>query len=692
MNESSSSDSSDDEVIGIVGCVSDEEDDNDDWDDVIEDEINISQIGAGGGDMIRNRVERNNNKESVQLVWKEDKLFPPEKRSNTSTAWKHGGFKKDVNGKLIKTKVICSYCGAQLKYTSSPQNFVNHLNSLHFEKVKDDNDDNESSAAGQSKISNFLIKRGDVKYKPNDPKQKRFRSDLTNWIIKYKRPFKVVADEGFGKMVTNLDAKIKVPSASTISRDIRGLYRKHRKLTIEKFKDIDYFSCTTDAGSSLAGHTFIDINVHFLDENFNPVKKIVAVVPVVSKTAPDYRAVTAALLDEHGIKEKVFSYTTDNEPTMVSCFPKTVRNGCLAHIESKSSEKACDAPKRLKTVRKKFRNITRKSNKSSKMKAFIKEEQLKRSLKPITLKPEVKTRFTATTIMLKSVLNDPNDKTEDEADREKVFANVEAINTALQRVVTDKEELEKLKITDSDAKVCLNIVPLLDILEESITLLGGDLYSTGSCVLPFLVKTLKHVEPDEDDVTYVKTFKESLKDQLTTRTKEHLNFFLLAKASFFDPRFRHLSFLEALAEADITRLTREAVHEKIKSELELLNIGSNLEITDELLIDSQPPKKKRKFFDDDDDESNKPSNFNDEFENYLKERTLRMSESPFSWWNGNKRLYPSLSKLARKYLTVQATSTPAERVMSEMGNILTKKRLAMSDETFSMAIYLSDCI
>ena len=129
MNESSSSDSSDDEVIGIVGCVSDEEDDNDDWDDVIEDEINISQIGAGGGDMIRNRVERNNNKESVQLVWKEDKLFPPEKRSNTSTAWKHGGFKKDVNGKLIKTKVICSYCGAQLKYTSSPQNFMNHLNS-----------------------------------------------------------------------------------------------------------------------------------------------------------------------------------------------------------------------------------------------------------------------------------------------------------------------------------------------------------------------------------------------------------------------------------------------------------------------------------------------------------------------------------------------------------------------------------
>ena len=121
--------------------------------------------------------------------------------------------------------------------------------------------------------------------------------------------------------------------------------------------------------------------------------------------------------------------------------------------------------------------------------------------------------------MLKSVLNDPNDKTEEEADREKVFANVAAINTALQKVVTDEDALEKLKITDSDVKVCLNLIPLLDILEESISLLGGELYSTGSCVLPFLVKTLKHVEPDEDDVTYVKTFKEVLKDQLITRTK-----------------------------------------------------------------------------------------------------------------------------------------------------------------------------
>ena len=95
--DSDSSASSDDEVVGVIaGDNVDEEDD--DWEDVITDEINVSQIGDGGGDTIRSRVERNNNKESVQLAWKEDKLFPPDKRSNVSTVWKHGGFKKDDNG------------------------------------------------------------------------------------------------------------------------------------------------------------------------------------------------------------------------------------------------------------------------------------------------------------------------------------------------------------------------------------------------------------------------------------------------------------------------------------------------------------------------------------------------------------------------------------------------------------------
>ena len=55
-------------------------------------------------------------------------------------------------------------------------------------------------------------------------------------------------------------------------------------------------------------------------------------------------------------------------------------------------------------------------------------------------------------------------------------------------------------------------------------------------------------------------------------------------------------------------------------------------------------------------------------------------------------IYNSLCRLARKYLSIQATSTPAERVMSDMGIVLEKKRQRMSAELFNEIMFLSDVI
>ena len=48
--------------------------------------------------------------------------------------------------------------------------------------------------------------------------------------------------------------------------------------------------------------------------------------------------------------------------------------------------------------------------------------------------------------------------------------------------------------------------------------------------------------------------------------------------------------------------------------------------------------------------------------------------------------------LARKYLSVQATSTPAERVMSSMGIVLEKRRQSMTGELYAEIMFLSDTV
>ena len=58
-------------------------------------------------------------------------------------------------------------------------------------------------------------------------------------------------------------------------------------------------------------------------------------------------------------------------------------------------------------------------------------------------------------------------------------------------------------------------------------------------------------------------------------------------------------------------------------------------------------------------------------------------------WRAKKE-YPTLVRLARKYLCVPGTNTQAERVFSWMGWLLNKRRLSTSGETVSMQLFLKD--
>jgi len=78
-----------------------------------------------------------------------------------------------------------------------------------------------------------------------------------------------------------------------------------------------------------------------------------------------------------------------------------------------------------------------------------------------------------------------------------------------------------------------------------------------------------------------------------------------------------------------------------------------------------------------------------EVETYLKEKPLDREESPLVWWRDNGYRFPLLSHIARKYLTIPATSTPAERVFSTAGLTVTKLRSCLSSEHVNMLVYLN---
>ena len=216
--------------------------------------------------------------------------------------------------------------------------------------------------------------------------------------------------------------------------------------------------------------------------------------------------------------------------------------------------------------------------------------------------------------------------------------------------------------------------------------MGGQKYSTGSVVLPFLQKMKKDLEPLEDEPLNIVRFKRDLAADLEERCEQNLDKNLLSKASFFDKRFSQLKFL---AEEDEREKILEEIEEELVEVEQSLNMNRNQVEVDQNL---NPAKKRRQLGAGLSDEEEEPQGAKAEMQAYKAERRLKTDGCPLGWWRERKDNYPLLSKLARKYLAVQATSTPAERVMPTLGLVLNSKRQSLRGDLFDEIMFLTDCV
>lgn len=73
---------------------------------------------------------------------------------------------------------------------------------------------------------------------------------------------------------------------------------------------------------------------------------------------------------------------------------------------------------------------------------------------------------------------------------------------------------------------------------------------------------------------------------------------------------------------------------------------------------------------------------------YMSEPAISKSSNILKWWKSSEARFPSLSKLAKKYLCIPATSTPSERVFSSAGNVVSAKRNCLLTEHVDKLVFL----
>lgn len=204
----------------------------------------------------------------------------------------------------------------------------------------------------------------------------------------------------------------------------------------------------------------------------------------------------------------------------------------------------------------------------------------------------------------------------------------------------------------------------------------NDHYSTISLSDFFLRELETLMELQSNDTNTEKLFKKKFKDCLSSYfTSSSIVSEENILASMLDPRFKTIN-------NETGKKYLEMVYYEEKNK-EAFTAESN--------VSCSQPKKRRKI---EELYQNRvqTSKQLDELKVYLQMEIPiagLFEFDPLSWWNGNKKQFPILSKLVKKYLCIPATSAPSERLFS-ISKILTQDRRAtLHPSTLNSILFLN---
>ena len=91
----------------------------------------------------------------------------------------------------------------------------------------------------------------------------------------------------------------------------------------------------------------------------------------------------------------------------------------------------------------------------------------------------------------------------------------------------------------------------------------------------------------------------------------------------------------------------------------------------------------------DQEESESQSSAENTVDSYLREPVTSRKRDPLKFWKEKQSVRPVLSIMARKYLSIQTTSVPSERLFSTSGLISTDLRNRLQSEKIEMLLFLN---
>lgn len=475
--------------------------------------------------------------------------------------------------------------------------------------------------------------------------------------------YSFVENIGFRHLMNVIAPNYQVPSRKVFSNDrIPKLYQATKAYITEEMKNIEFFGLTTDGWTSSNSHKFIAVTVSFINENWQLVCRTLACRDLnISNTGENIKCLIETILGEFKVeKHQVTAAVSDRGP---NCVLAVELSGfqhvpCFAHAINTKMEEML-AMNFIAPVLAKIKRIFATFSRSNNAKKFFESCQKSLNLSCIKMPSSCPTRWWSETGQFKFVI---------------------ANEMALYKFTTTYPDMDQTcLLSQDDIGRIKAILLVMEPMEKYVTTLGSETFATASIVVPLIHKLdvvfKKFKFHDPIACFEMKKFFKSVPKFLEKLYIEDKS--LMELATYLDPRFK-----------DSRRMDLEVILRREINELKANQ--SNCEDSCNDNVSKKVSKKKSALEElfDAEEESIVVDVATHELDLYFSQLKIPITENPLSWWKNRSNVFPYLSRLAKKYLCVPATSVLSERVFSRGGKVITKETNRITDQHAEELIFL----
>lgn len=238
-------------------------------------------------------------------------------------------------------------------------------------------------------------------------------------------------------------------------------------------------------------------------------------------------------------------------------------------------------------------------------------------------------------------------------------------------------------LTQSDVGIIKEATVLLKPFEEATKELSAERFVSVSKVIP-LARMLQKLTARSQSTALLK---QNLLNSMTRRFSNMESSYILAASTVLDPRFKKLGFGDATACSHAIERSKADVASTMAANItgqessNTIDQGSNEEQSDlwSMIDDSVAASNSR------------PSSASSIiiFRSFLDEPNLPRKEDPLLWWKVKQQSFSALAHHAGIYLSIPASSVPAERVFSKAGELTSLRRNRIKSKNVDMILFLN---